>query len=299
MSSTSLVSAEWLSEEMKKDTWNKNYRVLDATWDLPMSKRNFVEEHKAYRIPGAKYFSLADCKNKEVPLPNTMPLTSHFESYVQSLGISNDDHIILYDNSERFGLFSAPRAWWLFQLFGHTKISILDGGLPRWKKLGLPTKSGDYDESEKLPGPSSSYKATFHPEHVKDLAFMKANLDQNSPTQVMDARPNPRFRGVVPEPAKIPSGHIPQSSSLPFFDCFDRENNIMLSTEAIQQYVKSKNINTDKDMVVSCGSGISACILGYATFLVTGKVVPLFDGSWFEWHKNMPDELQIREEQKD
>lgn len=296
----SLVSAEWLNDEMKKSDWKDKYILLDATWDLPMSKRDFITEHKTCRIPSARYFSLQECRNKEVSLPNTMPSPVQFENYVSSLNVTSDHHVILYDNSERFGLFSAARVWWLFQLFGHTKISILDGGLPRWKKLGYSTASGDYSEEENVPAAKSTFKANFQPQLVKDLAFMKENIKKDSPTQVMDARPNGRFIGVAPEPnPKIPSGHMPKAVNLPFFGCFDRENNVMLSQEAIEKYVKSSGVQLDKDVVATCGGGITACVLSFASFRITGKVVPVFDGSWFEWQLNTPNELQIREEKKE
>ena len=129
---------------------------------------------------------------------------------------------------------------------------------------------------------------------------MKANHEQGSPTQVMDARPNGRYRGIAPEPRPdIPSGHIPLSLNLPFFECFDRENNVLLPKEKLLEYIQRSGVDVGKDMVVSCGSGMSACILGFATFLTTGNVVPVFDGSWFEWQTNTPSELQIREEKKD
>lgn len=71
---------------------------------------------------------------------------------MNSFGISNTHHVVLYDNSEKFGLFSAPRVWWLFNVFGHTSVSILDGGLPKWKRDGYATVSGDYLDAEKFEG---------------------------------------------------------------------------------------------------------------------------------------------------
>lgn len=299
MSVTPLITTEWLAEQMKTAEWKTKYRLLDATWDLAVSKRNFVEEHTNCRISGAKYFSLAECQNKEAKLPNTVPIASYFEDYVSGLGVSNEHHIILYDNSEKFGLFSAPRAWWLFNLFGHDKVSILDGGLPKWKKDGFATTSGSYSGDEKFEAPATKFKANFKPELVKDLAFMKANLESSEPYQVVDARPSGRFRGIAPEPRPdIPSGHIPKAFNVPFFDNYDREKNVLLSADGIKEHLKKCNVDVEGPMVASCGSGISACDLSFAIYVATGKMIPLFDDSWFGWQTNTTDDLQIREKKE-
>lgn len=289
------VTSQWLEDQMKSEEWKANYRLFDCTWDLPSSKRNFKEEHSSCRIPGAKLFELSECRNKEASLPNTVPSQSHFENYVKQFGLGNDHHVILYDNSEKFGLFSAPRVWWLLNLFGHSKVSILDGGLPKWKKEGRKTISGEYTENENVSS-GSTFKTYFNPDLVKDLAFMKSNLEQGCPVQVLDARPNGRFRGVAPEPRPdIPSGHMPKSFNVPFFTTFNRQENILLSPEEIQKCLKDSSVDFEKPMVTSCGSGISACVLILSIFVATGKMVPLFDDSWFGWQTNTSNDLQIRE----
>ena len=145
----SLVSTSWLNEKLASKDWSTKYILLDATWDLPVFKRDFVKEHFDCRIPGAVHFSLRGCCDKSAKLPNTIPSKAHFEQFVSSLGVSNDHHIVVYDNSEKYGLFSAPRAWWLFKVFGHDQVSVLDGGLPKWKKDGYKTSSGEILDSEK------------------------------------------------------------------------------------------------------------------------------------------------------
>ena len=147
-----LVSTAWLEEQLKSPDWKTKYCLLDCTWDLPKAKRNFQEEHNNCRIPGAKFFDLNECRNKDSTLGNTVPSQTHFQNHVNKFPITNSKHLILYDNSERFGLFSAPRVWWLFNLFGHTKVSVVDGGLPKWKKEGRQTASGAYNEDETYPG---------------------------------------------------------------------------------------------------------------------------------------------------
>eukprot|EP00794_Sanderia_malayensis_P014041 gene14041-15500_t len=294
-----LVSANWLKSEMMiKQDYKSNIRILDATWDLPMFKRNFVQEHNDKRIPGAKYFSLDECRDKTSGLPNMLAKPEDFAKYVQDLaGIENDHHIVLYDNSERFGLFSAPRAWFVFKVMGHEKVSILDGGLPNWVKEGYETVSGGYKDEENYPPASTKYVPKYRPELVKEMAFMKANSQSASPVQVMDGRPNGRFRGIAPEPnPAIPSGHFANASNLPFFELFNMEKKVMKQPDEILEVFKSFKIDLDKDVISSCGTGIAASTLAFGAFFSKGKEVPLYDGSWTEWATKMP-ELIISEKE--
>lgn len=295
-SSPDLVTTAWLDDQMKSTEWKTKFCLLDCTWDLPKFGRDFIEENKACRIPGAKLFELSECRDKTSGLSNTMPSASYFEDYVKNFAITNDKHIILYDNKGKLAMFSAPRIWWLFNIFGHSKVSILDGGLPKWKKDGYKTVSGPYTEEESFKTSGSEFKSNLNMELVRDLDFMKSNLEATNPAQVLDARTNGRFRGVEPEPnPKIPSGHIPKSISIPFFTNFDQEKSIISSPEDIKSSLLAAGVDLEKPIVLTCGSGVTACNLAFTIFLATGKKYPVFDGSWFCWQLNTPNELQVRE----
>jgi len=281
---------------MKEPNFNKTYRIIDATWDLPMSKRNFTEEHKNKRIPGAKYFSLAECRDKTSKLPMMLPKPEDFASYVHKLaGIEKHHHVIIYDNSERFGLFSAPRCWYIFRVMGHEFVHIVDGGLPKWVKDGFETASGEYSQAEELPAPTGKYEPKFRPELVQLFSFIKENSQKENPVQVVDARPGGRFKGIAPEPnPAIPSGHFAKAINLPFFQLFDREKNVMKQPGDILEAFKQKSIDLDKEVISSCGSGIAASVVVFGVYYAKGRDIPLFDGSWAEWATTVP-ELIIKE----
>lgn len=125
---------------------------------------------------------------------------------------------------------------------------------------------------------------------------MKFNLENGSPVQVIDARSNGRFRGVEPEPnPNVPSGHIPDSFSVPFPIHLDGEKKVMLSVDEIKENYKKCGIDLEKPVVATCGSAMTACVLAFTVYLATGTRVPVFDGSWFGWQANTPEELQVRE----
>lgn len=150
MSVSTLVKSQWLRQLMLQKS--KYLRVLDASWHLPKENRDPKKEFLAHRIPGAKFFDLDECVDKSSPYEHMLPNTEDFSYYVRSLGISNDSHVVVYDNNKA-GLFSAPRLWWMFRAFGHDRVSILDGGFPKWCAEGYPVESGP-ESSKPIEGTS-------------------------------------------------------------------------------------------------------------------------------------------------
>ena len=138
-----LITPCILHEQMKMPKFPEKFRIIDATWDFSSSKRNLRQEHSTKRIPNARFFDLDECSDRSLSLPHMLPKANQFEQYVTELGVTNHHHVIVYDNSEQFGLFSSPRVWWTFKVFGHDKVSVLDGGLPNWLNEGYPTESGE------------------------------------------------------------------------------------------------------------------------------------------------------------
>ena len=126
-----LKSTNWLEENINK------VKILDATWHMPNSNRNALGEYKQNHIKSSIFFDLDENSNQNIPLPHMLPVSQDWEKIVSRLGIKNDDHIIIYDNSE---VLSASRCWFTFLYFGHdiNLVSVLDGGLKKWKLENRP-----------------------------------------------------------------------------------------------------------------------------------------------------------------
>ena len=120
-----LVTTDWLASHLEAP----DIVVLDASWHLPTERRNPHAEFLAGHIPGALFFDIDAISDSATPLPHMLPPAEKFSSAVRRMGIGDGKRIIVYDT---VGLFSAARAWWMFRVFGHIDVAVLDGGLPKW-----------------------------------------------------------------------------------------------------------------------------------------------------------------------
>ena len=188
---SSLVSTHWLAETLSKAP--PNFRILDGSWHMPAAKRNPKTEFEQKHIPTANFFGIDECCDKNTSQDHMLPDARQFEQYVGNLGINNSTHVVVYDNNEKFGLFSAQRVWWIFRVFGHNLISVLDGGLPKWERDG-------FDVTSKVEARTPhNFVATYVPKLVKNFPDIERNLHDKQFT-VIDGRASGRFCGIHPEP---------------------------------------------------------------------------------------------------
>ena len=264
-----LVSTGWLEKNLEK------VKILDASWHLPNSGRKGEEEFVFNHIKNSIFFDIDKFSNQNTSLPHMLPTKNEWENIVSKLGIKNSDHIIVYDNSD---VFSACRVWYTFIYFGHNQnlISVLDGDFNKWLKEKKPTSRDILKIS------NSEYKA------IEDasLVLNKHQIDENIKNekfQLIDARSEKRFLGMQPEPREgMRSGHIQGSKNLPFQLLINEDRTFKKVDELINIFRK-REISIDKDKAFSCGSGITACILGLANSLITDKKPKIYDGSWAEY----------------
>jgi thiosulfate/3-mercaptopyruvate sulfurtransferase len=253
-------------------------RVLDCSWylgDSPRSHKEFAEE----RIPMSQHFDIETVKDASSTLPHMLPSATQFAEQVAAMGITNEDHLLLY---ARKGCFSAPRVWWMFRAFGHgrERLSILDGGLEEWRRCGGTLETGP----PSVPA-AGSYKCTLNPSVVRSLEEMKAVVDSGL-VQVVDSRPALRFQGAAPEPrAGLEAGHMPGAVNVPFTSLVDSENfSRMRSRQEMMAALNAAGVDPGRECVFTCGSGVSAAVLSLSFELLgaAGKS-SVYDGSWAEW----------------
>ena len=269
----SLVSTDWLMANLDK------VKIIDCSWHMPQTKRNGFEEYKKQHIKNAIYFDLDKNSKKDTDLPHMLIDKKSWENIVSNMGIKNDDQIIVYDNSD---VISSCRCWYNFIYFGHNPnlIKVLDGGLKKWVSEKKPT-TNDIVNIE-----PSHYSANEKIELVKN----KAQINENILTKeflVIDARSKERFEGIVPEPRKgLRSGSINNSYCLPFSELINADHTFIDKEKIFQKFSSIKS-SLDKNIVFTCGSGVTAAVLALAYSLIDNKYNPvIYDGSWSEYGKS-------------
>lgn len=276
-----LVSTEWLAARLGQ----RDLVVVDGSYYLPNQNRDAHAEYLAAHIPGAVFFDIEEVADKSTSLPHMLPGPTHFSKAAGALGISRQDTIVVYDG---VGLFSAPRVWWTFRIFGAGKVYILDGGLPQWSEEGRPVEVGAVTREAR------TFDADMDTRKVATVSEVQLALASGI-EQVVDARSSERFRGVAPEPRPgLRSGHMPGALNVPYQNVL--EGNRLASKEKITAAFAAAGVDPDKPVITSCGSGVTAAILWLALDAVGKPPAALFDGSWTEWASRA--DLPIESEQK-
>jgi thiosulfate/3-mercaptopyruvate sulfurtransferase len=263
-----LVSTEFLAGALGRP----GLVMLDATYYLPNEGKDARALFNAAHIPGAAFFDVDAVADQKSGLPHMLPNPEEFAGAVGGLGIGNESNVIVYDQR---GIFSAARVWWMFRVFGHDNVAVLDGGLPKWLAEGHPVTDA---ASNKAP---QKFDAVFRPEMVRAIGDMRDNLVSGD-ALVLDARAAGRFDGSVPEPrAGMRSGHIPGAKSLPFGTL--QENGAMLPPARLREIFAAAGVDGSRPVITSCGSGVTAAVLTLGMVLAGLPEGALYDGSWSEW----------------
>lgn len=228
-------------------------------------------------IPGAQFFDIEnDFSDMDNPLPHTLPSVEQFETEVRKLGVCNESKVVVYDNH---GMFSSARAWYMLKAMGFSQVSVLNGGLPAWLAQELPVCSTNGRNIEK-----GNFTARYLPSFFCDADQVAAFIEQDK-VSIVDARAAVRFLGQVEEPrAGIRSGHIPTSLNLPYGDLL--ANGQLLEAADLVAQFNALELTQEHKWVMSCGSGITACILALAAYVVGHENVCVYDGSWSDWGKD-------------
>lgn len=266
-----IVTAEWLRDH----NGQKNIKIFDASSHLPTTRRDAQTEFIAQRIAGAGRFDIDKIADSASPLPHMLPPADLFALHMQTLGLNDDDHVIVYCDS---AILSSARAWWMLRLFGHSRVSLLNGGLQSWLSLDGETDSGP--EHPIIKGKFSIRPAVGAA--AINLASLQRLVEDGVAGQIADARSAGRFFGVEPEPrAGLRSGHIPGASNVPISTLL--QDGALKDQSALADAFAAGGIDISRPVITSCGTGVTACGLALALAILGNEKTLVYDGSWCEW----------------
>jgi thiosulfate/3-mercaptopyruvate sulfurtransferase len=264
-----LVSTDWLEAHLEAP----DVRVVDATWFLPTVERDARAEHAARHIPGAMFFDLDEVCEAKGLHPHMVPSPAKFSSRVRKLGLGDGVRVVVYDDN-RF--FASARVWWMFRFMGHADVTVLDGGLAKWRAEGRPVTDAPSRPRER------HFTARQNNLVHRELDQMRANLTSRR-EQVVDARSAGRFHAREPEPrAGLRGGHIPGAKNLHYAELVAPDGTLKPDAELRQAFVAA-GVDLGRPVVTTCGSGVSAALINLALFELGVPNAALYDGSWAEW----------------
>ena len=269
-----------VSTQELNDNLLDNVKIIDASWHF-LSNRNGFKEYQKEHVKNAIFFDLEKNSNQQKNLPHDhfLPEKKDWEVALSKMGILNSDKVVIYDNSD---LITSCRCWFQFLYFGHMPnlVFVLDGGLKKWK---LENRKVTSKETKIKP---SKYFAKENKHMIKIKSQIEKNIKKNE-FKLLDARSKDRFNGKVREPRPgVSSGSIEGSACLPYSECINPKDNSFLNKKILMEKFKSLGIS-DNNVVFTCGSSVTASVLGVAYSLINNKYTPtIYVGSWSEYGKN-------------
>ena len=266
---TLLVSTDWLAERLA----TPDVRILDASWHMPDTGRDAEAEYRAGHIPGARFFDIDRVADTGASLAHMLPPVEKFVSTVRRMGIGDGHRVVVYDQA---GIYSSARVWWMFRLFGHQDVAVLDGGLPKWLAEGHAVEDLPPEPRER------HFTARRNAALVRDVTQMAGAVKLAS-EQIVDARSPGRFAGAEAEPRPgLRGGHIPGSCNL-HYRALLNDDATMKAPEDLRALFEEAGVDLTKPVVTTCGSGVTACILTLALHRIGHTRNAVYDGSWSEW----------------
>lgn len=277
-----LIDTEWLQQHID----HPQLVILDASSHMPGVPRDPFAEWQDTSIPGSRFFDFNHTVcDTHSSLPHMLPSPEVFTDEVQALGINTDSCIIIYDS---LGIFSAPRAWWMFTIMGHKQCAVLNGGLPEWIAKQGATTSNQPENNKANTTARGNFIATLNQGMVKNHHQILEAINQDT-IAIVDARGAARFNGEAKEPREgLISGHIPNSYNLPFTQLLNNKSDEGNGHTEYKPLAELKTLlgpvlQNKEALYATCGSGVTACVITFAAQLCGFKDIAVYDGSWSEW----------------
>ena len=251
-----------------------SYILVDASF----GKANYEAKHLLGAIYVDLNTQLSDIKPDAADGGrHPLPTVQQFSERLGALGIQPESHVIVYDNKN--GGMSAARFWWMMKSIGHENIQVIDGGLNAALTSGFPTSKESVTPAGTAPYPIEGWKlrlATL--DEVEAVAQKESHI-------VVDVREKDRYLGIV-EPIDLVAGHIPGAVNIPFAENLAADGRFKSPEMLKEKYTKAFGAISSENVIVHCGSGVTACHTLLALAHAGMEIPKLYVGSWSEWSRN-------------
>jgi thiosulfate/3-mercaptopyruvate sulfurtransferase len=263
-----LVSTEWVAAH----TDDPNVRIIESNEDTLL----YASGH----VPGAVHVDWTADLNDQ--LRRDYIERAGFEKLMSKIGVTPDTTVVFYGDKNNWW---ACYAFWVFQLFGHTKAHVMDGGRLKWQKEGRPTSTDTPIYS------ATSYKAPERDDVRNRILRDEVLQYQKKGGQFVDVRSPEEYAGTrmhmpeYPNEGAIRGGHIPGAKSIPWAKAINPDDGTFKTADELTAlYVKEKGLDGGKDIVAYCRIGERSSHTWFAlTYLLGFDKVRNYDGSWTEW----------------
>lgn len=253
---------------------NADRVVLDCSWYVPDAGRDARRDFRAGHIPGARFVDLNDISDPHSPYVNMLPSAEIFARVIGGLGIGGETEVIVYDAG-----YVSARIWWMFRTFGHDRVKILNGGWRKWLAERRPVETGDF-----AAGTPRNFPARLVEGRVARIEDVRQVIDHGG-AAIIDARTAARFDGH--EGSGYPgvaSGYMPGSINTPWALFYEpAPSHRFVGPERALQIFAERGVDLSGAVIATCGSGVTASILGFMLEAIGHSDWRLYDGSWHEW----------------
>ena len=269
MSHTALISTDTLAAHA-----DGSWAIVDCRSDLKNDDRG-LEQYRAAHIPGAVYASLSHDlsapltgANGRHPMPSVEQLAKTFGRF----GIGDGTRVVVYDHDT--GMF-ASRLWWMLRYMGHDAAAVLDGGITKWTREGRPTRAGSETRT------AATFTARPRAAMRLDLRDVAGKMRDRT-ALLVDARGPERFEGQSEPLDRVP-GHIPGAVNHHYLRTLAPDGTLLPADTLREHFRKTMGDRAPEDVVMYCGSGVSACVNLLAMEVAGLTGTRLYPGSWSEW----------------
>jgi len=254
---------------------NEEIILIDASAG---SRARYDENH----LTGALFMDvntdLATIDDYAIGGRHPLPDPADFSLTLGKFGISKESHVVIYDDKQ--GGNAAARLWWMLKSIGHGKVQVIDGGFQAAVNAGFPTSN----RVESIKKATSVYEIATWNLPLSDIDEVE-NVSQKTGYAVIDVRDANRYAGLT-EPIDLIAGHIPGAINIPYTENMDAQGFFLPPEVLKEKYSKVLEGLNPQQVIVHCGSGITACHTLLAMAYADLPIPKLYVGSWSEWSRN-------------